>query len=317
MASAGIHDGLASLGVPTFQYVMEYGFLGFAMVVLWVRIQQLFGNSGRRKYRVITEFANDCIMVIQDGKMVFTNPACCDLIGGPLTDSTPRDFLDIMASEDRKTVLKHYNTLIEGGHKPDPHTVRIRGADGEHRFVEIASSLVQYRNRPAVLSIMRDMTKRKSAEEALRESEQRYRTILQSIEEGYYEVDIAGRFTFFNESFCKIFGLTHDKLMGKNFGEFTDQETSKKGYQTFNEVYTTGNPNKGFLWTITEKDGIKRPVEASVSLRRDAEGERIGFRGIVRDISERQRLETNSNKHKRWRLLPHWPVALPMNSTMP
>jgi len=287
----GIHDGLASLGLPTLQYFMEYGFLGFAMVVLWVVFNSYLEIATEEKYRVITEFANDCIMVIQDEKMVFTNSACCDLIGGPLTDSTTRDFLDIMASEDRKTVLKHYNTLIEGGQTPNAHTARIRGADGEQRFVEIASSLIQYRNRPAVLSIMRDMTKRKCAEKALRESEQRYRTILQSIEEGYYEVDIKGNFTFFNESFCKIFGLTEDKLMGKNFGELTDQETNKKGHQTFNEVFTTGNRNKGFHWTITEKDGTKRYVEASASLRRDTEGRRIGFRGIVRDISERQRLE--------------------------
>jgi len=146
---------------------MEYGFLGFAMVVLWVVFNSYLEIAAEEKYRVITEFANDCILVIQDGKMVFENPACCDLMGGPLTDSATRDFLDIMASEDRKTVLKDYNTLLEGGHAPNPHTVRIRGADGEQRFVEIASSLIQYRNRPAVLAIMRDMTKRKQAEEAL------------------------------------------------------------------------------------------------------------------------------------------------------
>jgi len=163
----GIHDGLASLGLPTLQYSMEYGFLGFATVVLWVVFNNYLEIAAEEKYRVITEFANDCILVIQDGKMVFENPACCDLMGGPLTDSATRDFLDIMASEDRKTVLKDYNTLLEGGHAPNPHTVRIRGADGEQRFVEIASSLIQYRNRPAVLAIMRDMTKRKQAEEAL------------------------------------------------------------------------------------------------------------------------------------------------------
>jgi len=165
----GIHDGLASLGLPALQYFMEYGFLGFAMVVLWVVFNSYLEMAAEEKYRVITEFANDCILVIQDGKMVFENPACCDLIGGPLTDSGPTDFLDIMASEDRKTVLEHYNTLLEGGRVPDPHTVRIRRTDGEQRFAEIASSLIQYRNRPAVLAIMRDMTERKREEEELRQ----------------------------------------------------------------------------------------------------------------------------------------------------
>ncbi len=286
-----INDALASLGFPTLQYLMEYGFLGFAMAVLWVVFNSYLEIAAEEKYRVITEFANDCIMVIQDGKMVFTNPACCDLVGAPLTDSVPRDFFDIMAPEDRKTVLKHYNTFIEGGHTPNTHTVRIWKADGEQRYIEISSSRIQYTNAPAVLNIMRDMTKTKRTEEALRESEQKYRTILQSIEEGYYEIDIAGSFTFFNESFCKILGLTEDKLMGRNFRDFTDQETSKKGYWTFNKVFTTGNPNEGFHWAITRKDGASTFVEASASLKRDAEGEPIGFRGIVRDITKKQRLE--------------------------
>ena len=161
----GIHDGLASLGLPALQYFMEYGFLGFAMVVLWVVFNSYLEIAAEEKYRVITEFANDCILVIQDGKMVFGNPACCDLIGAPLTDSEPRDFLDIMPSEDRKTVLEHYNTLLDNGHASNPHSVQIRGTNGEQRFVEIATSLIQYRNRPAVLAIMRDITGRKRAEE--------------------------------------------------------------------------------------------------------------------------------------------------------
>ena len=166
----GIHDALASLGVPTFQYVMEYGFLVFAMVVLWVVFNSYLEIAAEEKYRVITEFANDCIMVIQDGKMVFGNPSCCDLIGRPLTDSVPKDFLDIMVPEDRKTVLELYNTLLEGGRVPDPHSVRIRRADGEERLVDIASNVIRYRNRPAVLAIMRDITERKVAEEGLRKA---------------------------------------------------------------------------------------------------------------------------------------------------
>ena len=166
----GIHDGLASMGVPTIQYVMEYGFLGFAIAVLWVVFNSYLEIATEEKYRVITEFANDCILVIQDGKMVFGNPACSNLIGQPVTDSAPSDFLNIMASEDRKTVLEQYNTLLEGCHMPHPQTVRIQRADGQQRFVEIASSLIQYRERPAVLAIMRDMTERKLAEEGLRKA---------------------------------------------------------------------------------------------------------------------------------------------------
>ena len=169
----GIHDGLAAMGLPTLQYFMEYGFLGFAMAVLWVVFNNYFEIVAEEKYHAITEAANDGILVIQDGRMVFRNPACSNLIGLSSADSAARHFFDIMASEDRETVLKHYDVLLEGGRGPNPHTVLIREGDEEQRFVEIASSLIRYRNRPAVLAIMRDMTERRRKEEALRESEEK------------------------------------------------------------------------------------------------------------------------------------------------
>lgn len=169
----GIHDGLACLGIPTLQYLMEYGFLGFAMAVLWVVSNSYLEIAAEDKYRVITEFANDCILVIQDGKIVFGNPACCDLIGRPLNDPADGDFLDIMVSEDGKTVLEQYNTLMAGGHVPNPYTVRIQSPDVKQGSVEVSSSLIQYRNRPAVLAIMRDITGRKQEEEARQEDERR------------------------------------------------------------------------------------------------------------------------------------------------
>jgi PAS domain S-box-containing protein len=170
--------------------------------------------------------------------------------------------------------------------------------------------IVRKKNLPAILDFLTtfaemvammglEQLRQIEAEEALRGSEEKYRTILESIEDGYYEVNIDGNFTFFNNSLCKIFGLTEDELMGKNFQEFTDQETSKKGYQAFNKIYTTGKSAKGFDWEVIRKDGTKRYVEASVSLIKDAEGKLIGFRGILRDITKRKRAEEMLKESKK------------------
>ncbi|MFH1627626.1 MAG: PAS domain S-box protein, partial [Pseudomonadota bacterium] len=123
-----------------------------------------------------------------------------------------------------------------------------------------------------LIQISRNITERKQAEEALRESEKKYRTILESIEDGYFEVDIAGNLMFFNDSVCELIGYAKDELIGMNNRQCTDEENAKEVYETFNRVYTTGKPDKGFDWGIVRKDGSKRYVEASVSLRRDAEG---------------------------------------------
>ncbi len=132
---------------------------------------------------------------------------------------------------------------------------------------------------------------RKRAQERLRESEEKYRTILENIEEGYYEVDLAGNLTFFNDSMCRIWGYPKEELMGMNDRQYTDQENAKRLFQAFNKVYKTGEPRRECDWGIIRKDGTKRYLEASVSLRKDASGKPIGFRGIVRDITERKRAD--------------------------
>jgi diguanylate cyclase (GGDEF)-like protein/PAS domain S-box-containing protein len=133
--------------------------------------------------------------------------------------------------------------------------------------------------------------KHKRAEEALRQSEEKYRTILESIEEGYYEVDLAGNFTFFNDSICRLLGYSEEELMGMNNRQYTDQGNAKSLYKAFNQVYRTGKPGRGFDWEIIRRDGTKRYVETSVSLRKDSSGNPIGFRGIIRDITDRKRFE--------------------------
>jgi PAS domain S-box-containing protein len=147
-----------------------------------------------------------------------------------------------------------------------------------------------------LLGIARDITAHKRAEEALRESEERYRTILENITDGYFEVDLAGNFTFFNDSMCEILGYSKDEMMGMNNRQYMDEENARKVYQVFNRVYTTGESHVVFDWQIVRKDGEKRFNESSVSLIRNSKGERIGFRGIVRDITTRKKVEEETER---------------------
>ena len=132
---------------------------------------------------------------------------------------------------------------------------------------------------------------RKGAEKILRESEEKYRTILESIEDGYFEVDIRGNFTLFNDSLWKTHGYSKDELIGMNYRRYMDRENAKKVYQAFNKVFSAGKPARVFDWEVLRKDGTKRHVEASISLMKDAEGQPIGFRGILRDVTERKQME--------------------------
>jgi len=121
---------------------------------------------------------------------------------------------------------------------------------------------------------------------SLRKSEDRYRAMLENIEEFFYEVDLLGNLIFFNDAFYKMMGYSKDELVGMNFREFTDEETEIKAFQTFKRAYETGKSKKGFEWRLIRKDGTLCYVEISVSLIKDSSDEVIGFRGIARDISD-------------------------------
>lgn len=133
-----------------------------------------------------------------------------------------------------------------------------------------------------------EISVRKRTEAALRQSEERYRTILESIEDGYYEVDRAGNFMFFNDALCKILGYSGEELMGLNNRQYMSEETARAVYKAYNGVYRTGKPNKVFGYELIRKDGNIRIVEVSISLIRNAKGEPEGFRGIARDMTDRR-----------------------------
>jgi PAS domain S-box-containing protein len=131
---------------------------------------------------------------------------------------------------------------------------------------------------------------RKRAEQALRESEEKYRRILESIEEGYYEVDPDGDFTFVNDATCQILGVAKAELPGRNMRQFLTAESDRKLLETFQECLRAGRPVKAFDIELQRGDAVLF-IEASAGLRKNQAGEAIGFRGMLRDRTEKKRLE--------------------------
>jgi diguanylate cyclase (GGDEF)-like protein/PAS domain S-box-containing protein len=124
------------------------------------------------------------------------------------------------------------------------------------------------------------------AEEALSRSDERYREILEGIEEGYYEVDLGGNFTFVNAALCLILGRPREEMIGLNNRAYTRPETSSQLFEAFNRVFRTGGSARHVDWDILRKDGSVRHVAASISLARDTRGQPVGFRGVVRDVTD-------------------------------
>jgi two-component system sensor histidine kinase/response regulator len=135
------------------------------------------------------------------------------------------------------------------------------------------------------------INQRSAAEAALRESEEKFRTIIETAPDGYCEVDMNGNYTFFNDSMCTILGRSRKEMSAMNQRDSMDEISSRKLTDTLNKVLQTGEPVKSVDWTLTNKDGSKRFVESSISLIKDPKGKAVGFGRFTRDVTQRHRTE--------------------------
>jgi len=241
-------------------------------------------------YKTLMEKSLVAVFIVQKGKFRFINTSAIAQADYDSEELVGRDADTIVYPEDREMVKENGRAMLRGEH-PAPYEFRMVTKHGQIRWIMQIVSPIEYKGNTAILGNAMDITERRQAEEALRQSEEKYRTILESIQEGYFEVDLTGNFTFFNDSMCRLYGYSKEELMGMNYRHYTDKEHSKKLFQTFNKVYNTGEPTEAFDWQIIRKDGDKRYIEASVSLQKDSSDKPTGFKGMIRDITERKREE--------------------------
>ena len=128
------------------------------------------------------------------------------------------------------------------------------------------------------------------AEAAFRQSE-RFRAILDQIEDGCCVVDLRGNYLFVNDTFCRLYGFEKHEILGSNFKESSGPERAGKIREMYVQVYTTGQPIKAFEYQIFPRNRPAMFVEQSISLERDAKGLAVGFLAITRDCTERKRAQ--------------------------
>lgn len=159
--------------------------------------------------------------------------------------------------------------------------------DGVVVLEEEASSL-----RLRIVELERALSaERLHAEEELRSSDDKYRIILDNMEEAYFELDLAGNITFFNNSTVTMLGYNPDELAGMNYRRYVSPDTAVELYDIFNKIYRTARNAEIFGYPVLHKDGTVRFREMSASLRRDYAGNPIGFRCLARDVTKRKLAE--------------------------
>jgi len=133
---------------------------------------------------------------------------------------------------------------------------------------------------------------------SLKDSLDKYQTIINEIEDAVAEVDLKGNIMFTNKASSRIWGTSYEETIGRNYRSYVDEQTAKTVYEAYNKVFRTGIPGKNIVYEIIRKDGSRRIVEDSVSLIRNKEGIITGFRTVSRDITDRKETERELAEHR-------------------
>jgi PAS domain S-box-containing protein len=172
-------------------------------------------RESEERYRSLVDTAPDAIIVHRDGWFLFANEAALRLYGADdFEQLKSRSITELLHPDDREIALKRIAMVQAGGRTPLRES-RLRKLNGQEVAIEATAAPINYGGQPAVQVILRDITLRKRAEEALRESEERYRGVVQNTTAVILRLDPQGIIRFANERALQFFGYSAEELIGK------------------------------------------------------------------------------------------------------
>ena len=253
-------------------------------------------RESEKRYRRITEAITDYIFMVKvaDGHPAETHhgPTCEAVTGYSAEEFNADPFLWIrMVPTEDQDIIRAQASEALSGHDPEPIEHRIIRKDGQIRWV--SNSLVPASDGQGNLvsydGLLRDITNRKIAEETLRESEERYRHLVETMNEGLAMADQDYVFTFVNERLCEMLGYSREEMLGCHIVEFVHED-----YKEFMQDQM-GRRQRGEARSYEidwrAKDGQRVYTLISPKGFYDANGQLTGSLGVLTDITDRKRAE--------------------------
>ncbi len=133
--------------------------------------------------------------------------------------------------------------------------------------------------------LLAQIEQRQAMEKQLRISEEKYRTILDTIEEAYFETDYRGRLTFVNDAAGRIMGYSAQELLGMHFRHYATHQATREVIRAFVKMVQSGDPVRVITYPVTTKNGENKILDLSAALIHENTGKITGFRGLARDVT--------------------------------
>jgi two-component system cell cycle sensor histidine kinase/response regulator CckA len=246
-------------------------------------------RQSEERYRSLVDLSPDAIMVHAKGRIIFVNPAAVQLFGATVrSDLVGQPIMDRFHPDYRGTVQERIKAVRSGGNVGPQEEVILR-LDGEAVEVEAVGGAIMYQGRPAVQSILRDITERKRAREALRAAKANLEALIQASPLGIVHMDRRGAIQNCNPAMERIFGWRTEELLGRFLPVVS--KAKRKEVQNSIQRVLQGEPFTGEEMRARRKDGAWIDVSISAAPMYDESGEAAGIVGLAEDITARKLAE--------------------------
>jgi len=254
-------------------------------------------RESEEKYRALVENSPDLIGIIQDDYLKYVNRTVCERLGWTIEELTSPSFNFIeklIPKQSRDLVKKNIEKRLRGEAIP-PYEITLLTRDGLEVPVIAYSQKVLYQGKPANEFSLVDITERKRAEEALRASEEKYRTLVDNANDFIYLIDERDKVISLNRSAAGLFGKTPEELEGKSILELFPKEIASDYAKNLKETFKTAGSRTSEERMIVQ--GKEFWISTSLNPVKDHEGKVVAVLGVTRDITERKRMEAKLQEY--------------------
>ena len=245
--------------------------------------------ESEEKYRDVVERSNDGIGIIQDGLIKYANRRLAGRAGYSVKEIENTPFADYIHPDELPGVLDRYKKRVAGEEVPSIYETIIKHKNRGILYVELNVGIIKYQGEPAELVIVRDITDRKRAEEALRESEEKFRNFVETSADLVFRLSRTGLMEYVSPSVEELYGYCPDELIGKHLRTTTPIKEVPGALKALKRVLG-GKTLNNFEIRQLSKNGHIIPMEINaVPVKKD--GKIVGLQGIMRDITAHKQAE--------------------------
>ncbi len=243
-------------------------------------------------FRALTEHASDIISIVEeDGTRRYISPSVKRILGYKPEELIGMNAFALMHPDDVRNLSGFFNSKKDEPGFVASRELRYRHKDGSWHILETTASNLL--NNPAVAGIIlnsRDITERKRAEAALRESEERYRELVENANDIIYAYDLTGRFTSINGAGERVTGYTREEILRMDIADVVAPEHLEEARRRIAKIVAGGAPS-AYEFELIAKDGSRVALEINSRLNRHG-SVAVSIEGIARDITYRRQAET-------------------------